>query len=505
MKYPEFLWLVITGSFGAFGFGWGTGANDVANAFGTSIGSKTLTLKQAVILASIFEFTGAMVLGRVSTDTIAGGIANINYFVDNPAVYAYGMCCTLFMGFIWQAFASYKEWNVSATHSIIGGIIGFALTYKGKEGVNWITPVTDGSSFPPYKGVVPIVLSWFISPILTGLAAAFIFGMIRTIVLRRTNSYQISFYTIPFIVMLTTWINIYFVFTKGAKKVLTNVDEWTPEKSAWIAAIIAGGLSTVSTIFGIPFLRKRIDKTYRPVDNSYLPVIEEVPKEEELETTQTETVTETTTGNRFSKFLLKGINTDIHADIHKDKLVSDIHENAEIFDQKTEHVFKYLQVFSAICVIFAHGAGEVGYMAGPLGSIWKIVNDGKMVSSVSAPIWVILIGASGLVVGLATYGYNVSRAMGTKLAKLTATRGFAAELATALVILIASQYGLPTSSSQCITGGIVGVGLMEGVRGVNWKLFGATFFSWIGTMFVMGVGTSALFSQGVYAPHRITA
>lgn len=500
MKYPEFLWLVITGSFGAFGFGWGTGANDVANAFGTSIGSKTLTLKQAVILASIFEFTGAMVLGRVSTDTIAGGIANIDTFKTNPAVYAYGMCCTLFMGFVWQAFASYKEWNVSATHSIIGGIIGFALSYKGSEGVNWVTPVTDGSSFPPYKGVVPIVLSWFISPILTAIAAALIFGLTRSIVLRRTNSYQLSYYTVPFIVMLTTWINIYFVFTKGAKKMLSNVDDWTPEKAAWIAAIIAGGLSCMSTVIGIPLLRRRIEKTYRPQDDSFLPVVEEIPKEElpvsELspEASRKE--------NTLSKILLKGINTDIHADIHKDKLVSQIHENAEVFDPKTEHVFKYLQVFSAICVIFAHGAGEVGYMAGPLGSIWKVVEEGYLDKTLSAPLWVVSIGASGLVVGLATYGYNVSRAMGTKLAKLTATRGFAAELATALVILVASQYGLPTSSSQCITGGIVGVGMMEGLQGVNWKLFGTTFFSWISTMFVMGLGTAGLFAQGIYAPHK---
>ena len=98
-----------------------------------------------------------------------------------------------------------------------------------------------------------------------------------------------------------------------------------------------------------------------------------------------------------------------------------------------------MQVFSAVCVIFAHGAGEVGYMAGPLATIWDVYTQGKLNKTVQPQIWIILIGALGLVIGLATYGYNVTRAMGVKLAKLTPTRGFAAELATAFVIMLASQ------------------------------------------------------------------
>lgn len=503
MEYPQYLWLVVVGSLGAFGFGWGTGANDVANAFGTSIGSKTLTLKQAVILASIFEFTGALVLGRVSTQTIAGGIADIAPFKKNPPVYAYGMCCTLLMGFVWQAYASYHEWNVSATHSIIGGIIGFALTYKGKEGVNWATKDTKGDSFPPYKGVVPIVLSWFVSPVLSGIASATIFGLTRTLILRRRNSYQLSFYAIPIMVMLTTWINVYFVFTKGAKKTLQSNDNWTDEMAAWISAVVAIGFSLVSSVIGIPILKRRIERQRAEVTvlQESIDGVLTIPDSENIAESDAQNINTDGDKKTWKELLLQGITTDIHKDIHKDETVSRLHTNAEVFDPETERVFQYLQVFSAIAVVFSHGAGEVGYMAGPLGTIWKVVQDGKLSSSLVAPIWVILIGAFGLVVGLATYGHNVSRAMGTKMAKLTASRGFAAELATALVILVASQYGLPTSSSQCITGAIVGVGAMEGVQGVNWKLFGKTFISWVSTMFVMGIGVSALFAQGVYSPH----
>lgn len=180
------------------------------------------------------------------------------------------------------------------------------------------------------------------------------------------------------------------------------------------------------------------------------------------------------------------MDVDIHQVINDDQKIADIHEAAELFEPRVEYAFSYLQVFSAICVIFAHGAGEVGYMAGPLATIWDVYLKGQLSSTVRPPIWVVLIAALGLVIGLATYGYNVCRAMGVKLAKLTPTRGFAAELATAFVIMIGSQYGLPTSSSQCITGAIVGVGILEGAKGVNWTLFVKQFFSWVATLFVIG-------------------
>ena len=199
---------------------------------------------------------------------------------------------------------------------------------------------------------------------------------------------------------------------------------------------------------------------------------------------------------------MKGVEYDMHAVAEDDPLVAAIHANAEKWDEDTEFVFGYLQVISAICVIFAHGAGEVGYMAGPLAVIFEIVKSpGKNVvasgGTVTPEIWQILIGAFGLLVGLGTYGYKVCAAVGTQMAKITPSRGYAAELATSFVIMIAAQFSLPTSSSQCITGGIIGVGLLEGKAGVNWKFFLQNFASWGATLFIAGFGTAALFSQGV--------
>ena len=102
----RYTWLIVTGAFGAFLFGWGTGSNDVANAFGTSVGAKTLTMRQAVFLAVIFEFTGAIILGRTSAETISGGIAKADSFKDNAPAFAYGMIIVLWLGFFWQYVSS---------------------------------------------------------------------------------------------------------------------------------------------------------------------------------------------------------------------------------------------------------------------------------------------------------------------------------------------------------------------------------------------------------------
>ncbi|BBN19399.1 solute carrier family 20 (sodium-dependent phosphate transporter) [Marchantia polymorpha subsp. ruderalis] len=535
----EYLWLVVVGAFLAFSFGWGTGANDVANAFGTSVGSKTLTLKQAVIIAAIFEFAGAMLLGRVSTNTVASGIADIQSFENHPEAYAYGMVCALLVGSIWLIVTSYYGLNVSSTHTIIGGIIGFSLVWDGADAIKWAEK--DPNSFPPYKGVIAIILAWFVSPLLTGGVAAFIFWAVRSIVLRRENAYELAFYTLPPFVLLTTWVNIYFVLTKGARKALRNDNSWSDGKAAWVSMVIAVAFTLISIFVGIPLLKKmarrRFDSDGRPIgptpegnetfetefernvesvsavnskryaENGINHDLEEIPLDNKRVHDRGAPIEPVSMAwiERARKAATHGVNVDIHKSVKEDEVLDAMHENAERFEPRVEYAFSYLQVFSAICVIFAHGAGEVGYMAGPMAAIWDVYQKGVLEDTVRAEVWIILIAATGLVIGLATYGYNVTRAMGVKLAKITPTRGFSAELATAFVIMIASQYGLPTSSSQCITGAIIGVGILEGSDGVNWSQFLKQFASWVATLFVIGLFTAVVFAQGVYAPSKFHA
>lgn len=388
----RYVWILVTGAIGAFLFGWGTGSNDVANAFGTSVGAKTLTLKQAIFLAIAFEFTGALVLGRVTADTIAGGIARQDTFTENAPAFAFGMSIVLWLGFFWQFFASYMGWNVSATHSMIGGIVGFAMAWGGPSSVYWAE--ADPGKAVPLKGVVPIVLSWFISPVLTGAASALIYGLCNFLVLRSPHSLERSFYVLPVLVFSTVLINIYFVFTKGAKKSFSASDDWSDAKALWIAAVIGAGCSILSGIFGIPYLKYKVkmrlgnqadhaevvnaeavviipDKVADPVGL----IINSVPNDEVVVVSgkrfgdalpeQTSEENAKSKMEAVRKLAMRGIDYDIHGQIEIDPVVAAIHANAKNWDPDTEYVFGFLQVISAVCVIFAHGAGEVGYMAGP--------------------------------------------------------------------------------------------------------------------------------------------
>ncbi|CAL8461919.1 g1450 [Coccomyxa elongata] len=396
--------------------------------------------------------------------------------------------------------------------------MGFALVYEGANGVT--CAVRDPGAFPPYKGVVAIILTWFIAPVLTGLVSAIIFLLVWTFVLRRKYAYTLSFWLFPLLVLITVFINIFFVFTKGAKKSISS-DDWSDGKAAWIAFCVAAGLALLTAAIVLPILKRYVDKGYTmegaaktgpaKIEEDPAAISKTVPENNIENGTKVPgaaavpTVVEhkeLTCAQKASKAAMHGINVDIHHHLTHDDHLKAIHDRAEIFEPKVEYTFKYLQVFSAICVIFAHGAGEVGYMAGPLATIWDVYQKGELSKSVSPPVWVILIVATGLVVGLATYGYNVTRAMGVQLAKLTPTRGFSAELATSFTIMIAAQYGLPTSSSQCITGAVIGVGICENIngKGVNWRQFLRHFASWVATLFLVGFGTAAIFAQGVYAP-----
>ena len=507
-------WFVVVGSLFAFIYGFGTGSNDVANSFASSVGSKSLSMKQAMLLAFLFEFTGALVLGRVSTSTIAGGIADIKQFSNDPEMYAYGMMISLGVAGFLQILGSYLELNISSTHSIIGCIMGFSMVYKGVDGVNWALP--DTQSFPPYKGVVPIFFSWVFSPLLTASASAIIFLLCRTFVLRRQNASKKALYILPLAVFGTSWINVYFVLTKGAKKLISENDNWSDRKASLIALFVAIGLTVLTTFTALPYIilktNKKFDSNTEHIEletqqsnndknNSVDVNVEIQPHMQETEESNC-SCTPQFTDFRHSiiNTIKEHFNPDMDSKVEEDELISAMHKSAEVFEEKAEYIFSFLQVFSAISVVFAHGAGEVGYMAGPLAAIWDYSQKGVLKKKVEPPIWIILISALGLVFGLALYGQKLTVAMAVKLMKLSPTRGFAAELATATVIMVAAQFGLPTSSSQWIIGGLVGVGLLEGMKGVNWKFFAAQAVSWVVNLFLSLGIVASIFALGVYSP-----
>ena len=358
--------------------------------------------------------------------------------------------------------------------------------------------------------------------------------MLRSVILRRSYGATASVWSLPIFVFFVFWLCIYFVFTKGAKKTFQGNDNtWSDNKSLWIAAASAGGAALLS-LAAIPYIFYKI----RQFEEAEKIMMEEVKVEEVKVAIDPEAKSDSsidlldksdsspksTLRNYWEGircFFMHGMEVDVHKIVDDNDYVHGIHANAEVFSPKTELVFSYLQVFSACCVMLSHGAGEVGLTAGPLTAIVNIVNTGKLhiltstlvgslwsnftftgiiVKSYDPVMWTTGLGSAALICGLFFYGYPIITTVGVRLCKMSPSRGFIAELATALIVLIASQYGLPVAGSQVIVGGVVGIGLCEGIKGLNWPFFGLQFASWIATMFICGLFSAAIFSAGAYAP-----
>mmetsp|Transcript_17660 Transcript_17660/g.44470 ORF Transcript_17660/g.44470 Transcript_17660/m.44470 type:complete len:629 (-) Transcript_17660:305-2191(-) len=497
-NWAAYEWLVVVGGIVAFAMAWAIGANDVANSFGTTVGAKTITLWQACIIAAVFEFVGAVALGGEVAKTVAGSITSPSYFEDVPEVFAYGMLCAIISAWMWVTFATYMELAVSTTHSIIGAVLGFGLVFGGGGAIVWNQKIDE---FPYTKGLVPVVVSWFASPIISSIVAAVLFLLNRTLVLRRQNSTLFAYFALPPLVFVTVYINIFFVLYKGAKNEL----HWDENKAGWVAAAVAGG-ATGLTIPCCFLLKWKADRDERIAAEKQAAQAEQGKDAEagEAKAEEVEEAPKTGMSGLFSKVkkhMIYSMTVDVHEDVHKDEAVAAMHAGAEVFDPKTEHVYKYLQVFSACCVSFAHGANDVANAIGPFAGIWQTYRTYKVASEASTPKWILVLGGAGIVTGLATYGYNIIKVLGVKMAKMTPSRGYCAELATALTVSVASVYGLPISTTHCIVGAEVGVGAVEGVKhGTNWMLFAKTFSAWVFTLIVSAVISAAIFSYGVYAP-----
>ena len=471
-----YTWILVAGALNSFIDACGIGSNDLANSFGTTYGSKVLTVFQIIILASIFEFTGAMVLGSPVTNTLAGSISNVAYFKAQPYVLMYGMLCALAGSSTWLYTATYLGLPVSTTHSIVGGIMGFSLVYKGADGVVWLKSVPD---FPYVAGFVPIVISWISSPLICAAISAAIYSTIRYTIIKSQYAVQRSVYFLPIVVFFTFFIEFLFILSKGAGSRLT----WDIGTTSWVSACIAAGASFLSLGF-IPSLQKKID-TYNPtvlaIENKTLSEVKTMDPSGVVITTDLSGAT---------------VSTDLSG-----ALVTTGHKD-ELYDPRIEYSFAYLQIFTSICTSFAHGANDVSNAVGPLAAIWYIYQNDAVASKIEVPAWILALGGAGIVVGLATYGVKIMEVLGKKITYISPSRGFSAELATALVVSFASKYGLPISSTQCITGAVVGISLCDkNLKDLNWKIMIKIFVSWIFTILITGGISAAIFSQGVYSPN----
>jgi len=288
------------------------------------------------------------------------------------------------------------------------------------------------------------------------------------------------------------FINVLFILTKGAK----SFDE-VDDMELWLRFVIAIACGVGCGIFtaGLSWILKgKLDAYFD--GRADAPGAKKKDKEP----------------NAFDKVLgtvFKGVEVDVHEVVDTNEAVSSIHEHQEKFDVKTEEAFKYLQVFTAICDSFSHGANDVANSVGPFAAIVTTYEVGRLNKKADVPKWILAFGGIGIVVGLGTYGYNIMRAIGVKLIAVTPSRGFAIELGAAVVIAVGSYYGLPLSTTHCQVGAEIGVGLLEGHLGVNWPLFARIFGGWVMTIIVVGLMSGLLFAFGAFAPsiqqsHQLT-
>ena len=396
-----FLLLIMACFFGFF-MAWGVGANDVANAMGTSVGARAITIKQAIIIAMVFEFTGAWLAGGEVTSTIRSSIIDIESagFDDRPELLIFGMLSSLLAAGIWLVVASKYGWPVSTTHSIIGAIVGFAVVGISADSVMW-------------GQVLEIVASWIISPVFSGTIAFILFLSVEKLVLSREDPLKYAKKFVPYYMFLVGFVIAMVTLVKGLSHVGLEV---TFSQSAFLA--LAFALLTVT--IGIFLLRRlRLPDSDQPAAQM----------------------------------------------------------------QSVERVFGVLMIFTACSMAFAHGSNDVANAIGPLAAINSVIaNNGAFEAESALPLWILLLGGFGIVTGLAMWGHRVIRTIGKNITELTPSRGFAAEIAAATTVVIASGTGIPVSTTHTLVGAVLGVGLARGMSALNFGVVGRIFLSWIVTL-----------------------
>lgn len=403
-------YLLISGCMFGFFMAWGIGANDVANAMGTSVGARALTLSQAILVACIFEFAGAYLAGGEVTSTIRKGIIDPNLFASSPDLLVFGMLASLLAAGTWLLVASYNGWPVSTTHSIVGAIVGFAAVGISIDAVSW-------------SKVTSIISSWVISPVMAGIISFIIFRSVQKLILNTANPFDNAKKYIPGYMFLVGFILSMVTLLKGLKHVGLSLSF---EESILYSIIIGIGIALLGSL-----LLRNVDNTFQ--------------------------------------------------------------QREDVVFNGVERVFAVLMVFTACAMAFAHGSNDVANAVGPLAAVVSIVQTGGEVASKSLmPWWILLLGGAGIVAGLAMLGYKVIETVGRNITELTPSRGFAAELAAATTVVLASGIGLPISTTHTLVGAVLGVGLARGLSAVDLGVVGRIIISWVVTLPV-GAGLSIIF------------
>lgn len=682
----EYMWLLIVGFIIAFILAFSVGANDVANSFGTAVGSGVVTLRQACILATIFETLGSVLLGANVSETIRKGIIDPGMYNGSAHVLMAGSISAMFGSAVWQLAASFLKLPISGTHCIVGATIGFSLVARGQEGVRWFK-------------LVSIVASWFLSPLLSGIMSGIVFYFVRMFILQKKDPVPNGLKALPVFYAVTMGINLFSIMYTGAPMLGFNKIPW------WGSLLISFGFSVLTAIvvwfIVCPRLKKKIERDTKSSSPSESPLMEKRELREAhcpiLKQTAKETSTPTTPAvnqspsaqpqaapeerrvafdigdsdevdsNKERKVAFdigdsddtdysnangapKQVQSNSQANnqqvssgstnsanqvqfnnhvqfnnrpaqipsngysqyhtVHKDSgLYKDLlhklhlakvgdcmgeggdrpirrnnsytsytmaiigmhqdfkhkegeHRANEDGDKGTgtggqerkrvrmdsytsycnavaEHttpeglgegdvtlemgkedagssqssldddgleadkpevstLFQFLQILTACFGSFAHGGNDVSNAIGPLVALWMVYTSSSVISDEPIPIWLLLYGGVGICAGLWVWGRRVIQTMGKDLTPITPSSGFSIELASAVTVVVASNIGLPVSTTHCKVGSVVAVGWLRSRKAVDWRLFRNIFMAWFVTVPISGLISAAIMAIFIY-------
>ncbi|WP_367606345.1 inorganic phosphate transporter [Legionella sp. W05-934-2] len=378
---------------------WGVGANDLANVMSTTMGSKAITVRKAIIIAVIFEFLGAFFGGSGVTETMRDRIINTSELVDQPLILIEGMLSVLLACTVWMNLASFLGLPVSITNALVGSMVGFGAIVLGTSSIHW-------------DQVGHIAIGWVTSPVIAGVVGYLLFITIQLAIFVKSDPLARAKKYLPYYLFLVGIVLSYITVFKG-------LDHFGIHLSIRQDIAVTLFSSVLLTWVGMTIVRR-------------------LPEPQHM--------------SRHTRF------------------------------EQVEKYFAVLMGLTACAMVFAHGANDVSLAVGPLSIVYSLsVNSGNFVAE-NYPSWITLIGCIGVITGFLMYGRRVIETVGSSITALTPSRAFAATLAAATTVVVATSTGIPVSATQTLVGAVLGVGLARGIGALNLIVIRNIFTSWVLTL-----------------------
>ncbi|MFV0460330.1 MAG: inorganic phosphate transporter [Actinomycetales bacterium] len=465
---------IVLGVFMAFNIG----GNDVANSFGTSVGAGTLTIKQALLVAAVFEVSGAVIAGGEVTETIRDGIVDLSVVQVSPADFVFIMMSALGAASFWLLFATNRGYPVSTTHSIIGGIVGASLA------LGLLTAQASPMDMVQWGQIGQIAISWVLSPVLGGAVSFLLFRTIKTHILDYNDRADAQ------LEVLKTQRVEHRDTHKQAFERLSEIQQIAYTSAlARDAAVLKRGEYDPDELESDYF--RELDEleakaedihAHRALEN-WVPLLAALGSVIISAMLLFKGLKHMDLGlSTMNNYFIMGM---VGASVWMATFIFAKTLKSESLSRSTFLLFSWMQVFTASGFAFSHGSNDIANAIGPFAAILDVLKTGQINGEASVPPAAMLTFGVALVCGLWFIGRRVIATVGENLTRMHPASGFSAELSAAAVVMGASVLGLPVSSTHILIGAVLGIGLVN--RSTNWALMRPIALAWVITLPAAGL------------------